>query len=144
LGQGLHEVIKNMGKDNWKKWQGCNLTCKWSAWLLILLVATCTRTSPYYSTNLPTDLNNFIIISMRSTDGENIWGQTPKSPIARCSYRHETPFGCQNEQSEFGDFGVCKLWLGQLLSYCHAIYMLLSSLPVPRQLDNSANHVKRG
>jgi hypothetical protein len=33
--------------------------------------------------------------------------QTPKSPIERCSYGHETPFGWQNEQSGFGDFGVC-------------------------------------
>jgi hypothetical protein len=38
----------------------------------------------------------------------NARNQTPKSPIQRCSYGHEMPFGCQNEQSGFGDFGVCR------------------------------------
>ncbi len=31
--------------------------------------------------------------------------QTPKSPIERCSYSHETPIERQNGQSGFGDFG---------------------------------------
>jgi hypothetical protein len=31
--------------------------------------------------------------------------QTPKSPIKRCSYGHETPIGRQNGQSGFGDLG---------------------------------------
>jgi hypothetical protein len=38
--------------------------------------------------------------------GSGSLSQTPKSPIERCSYGHETQFGCQNEQSGFGDFGV--------------------------------------
>ncbi len=41
--------------------------------------------------------------------------QTPKSPIKRCSYGHETPIGRQNGQSGFGDFGD---W-GYMLSSCY-------------------------
>ena len=44
-------------------------------------------------------------IGKRVTFGSSWPNQTPKSPIKRCSYGHETPIGRQNGQSGFGDFG---------------------------------------
>jgi hypothetical protein len=67
--------------------------------------------------------------------------QTPKSPIKRCSYGHETPIGRQNGQPGFGDFGDC---INMLLSSCvfdsrqthrHATIILLSSSEFDRHIN---------
>ena len=71
---------------------------------------------------------------------ESARGQTPKFPIQRCPCEHETPVGCQNDKSGFGDIGddclrpTCMLIRNRILGE-HRPSLMRARLCAPHVLD---------